>query len=383
MSGARRVLHVISGLGTGGAETMLLRLTEHMQRARIVPTVLALRGGPMQAEFAARGIDVVDAGLTGVTRIPGALRAISRCARRAAPHVIHGWMNHGNLAAWHAQRAVQRHTRLVWGIRQSLYDVRLEKLATRFVIRAEARLSGKPDVILFNSALALEQHRAAGFHNPRMEIIANGFDTRLFHADQAAGAAMRRELGVTEDAELIGLVGRAHPMKDFPTFFAALARVLTARPRAKAVVVGHGVAALGSVLGAQMSGPERARVLLLEQRRDMQTFYPALDVLCSTSLHGEGFPNVVAEAMACEVPCVVTDVGDAASVVGTTGSVVPRGDAAAVAAALIGMLQAGPEGRAALGKAARARVCDNYSIGAIVARHHQLYDSLMETDETT
>jgi glycosyltransferase involved in cell wall biosynthesis len=373
---------VISGLGTGGAEQMLLRLTEHMPRTHFVPTVLALRGGPMRDEFLARGVEVVDAGLTGLKRLPHALGAITNCARRVEPDVVHGWMNHGNLAAWYAQRAVPRRARLVWGVRQSLYDIRLEKAGTRYVIRAEARLSRKPDAIVFNSAVGLEQHRAAGFRNARMEVIDNGFDTTLLCPDPIARAAMRQELGVPQDAEVIGFVGRAHKMKDAPTFFAALSRVLSARPRAWAIAVGRGVPALEPLVAAHIGSPERARVVLLEERRELNKVYPALDVLCSTSLHGEGFPNVVAEAMACEVPCVVTDVGDSRRVVGDTGTVVQRSDVAGVAAALLAMLQLGTSERTALGRAARARVQANYSIEAVVARHRQLYDSLMETHET-
>jgi glycosyltransferase involved in cell wall biosynthesis len=360
---------------------MLLRLAAGTDRSRYLPSVLALRGGAMAAEFAAQGVEVFDAALGGALRLPAALRAISRHARSLRPHVIQGWMNHGNLAAWHAARALPTRPALLWGIRQSLYDVKLEKLATRMVIRAEAMLSRAPDAIVFNAALAVEQHRAAGFTNARMEVIPNGFDAQLFCADSAARSARRTEWGMDDDAEVIGIVGRAHSMKDFPTFFEAMARVLETRPRARVVAVGLGVPELAPLLAAKMTPAARARVLLLPERRRLEQLYPALDLLCSTSLHGEGFPNVVAEAMACEVPCVVTDVGDAGAVVGDTGMVAPRANPTAVAAAVLKLLQADDERRVERGRNARARVIAHYSIGSVVSRYLQLYDSLTDKDE--
>jgi glycosyltransferase involved in cell wall biosynthesis len=378
---ARRVLHVISGLGTGGAETMLSRLVAGTDRERYLPSVLTLRGGPMAAELEKIGVEVFDAGLTGALRLVAAIRAISERARALRPHVVQGWMNHGNLAAWHAANSLRRRPVLIWGVRQSLYDVRLEKLPTRLVIRAGALLSKTPEVILFNSALAVAQHRKAGFRNARMEVIPNGFDLGSFRADGARRSATRALLGFEADAEIIGIVGRAHSMKDYPTFFAAMAEVLRERPGARAVAVGSGVPELATMVERVLPPALRSRVSLLPEQRSLETLYPAMDILCSTSLHGEGFPNVVAEAMACEVPCVVTDVGDAATVVGNTGAVVPRGDAAGVAGAVLHLLASGPAARIAQGRAARARIESQYSIGRVVSRYQQLYDSLLDTDE--
>jgi glycosyltransferase involved in cell wall biosynthesis len=380
VSDGRRVLHVISGLGTGGAETMLLRLAAATDRARYKPSVLTLRGGPMAGELRAQGIDVADARL-GAFRIPQALRAITRHARECRPHVIQGWMNHGNLAAWHAARALPKRPVLIWGIRQSLYDVHLEKLATRVIIRAEAHLSAAPDAILYNSSLAVEQHRAAGFRNARMQVIPNGLDTAVFRADEAVRSAGRAELGIDAGADVVGIVGRAHSMKDFPTYFAAMARVLQARPRARVLAVGLGVPELAPLVLQTMDAALAARVLLLPERRHLQNLYPVFDVLCSTSLHGEGFPNVVAEAMACEVPCVVTDVGDAATVAGDSGLVVPRSDARAVADAVLTLLELDPVARAKRGREARAHIANRFSIGSIADRYQHLYDSLLENDE--
>jgi len=375
----RRILHVISGLGTGGAETALLRLVNGLDRGRFHNTVLTLRDGPMRAQFDASGVEVLDARLGGLRDLPRTWRLLGELARSARPHVVQGWMNHGNLGALRAQRALRPRPRLVWGIRQSLYNLKQEKRATRLVIRAEAALSRAPDVILFNSSVALEQHRAQGFANALMEVIPNGFDTAKFRPDPAARRDTRAQLGVPDDAMLVGLVARYHPIKDFPMFFRAMARVLRQIPAARAVAIGTHVPDQGAMVD-QLVGRELApRVLLRDAANDVQNVYPALDVLCSTS-YGEGFPNVVAEAMACGVPCVVTDAGDSATIVGDSGEVVARGDDAACAAAVARMLT-DPAARAARGARARARVVDRFSLAAMTANYSRVYDSLLESHE--
>jgi glycosyltransferase involved in cell wall biosynthesis len=381
VSGPRRILHVISGLGTGGAEAALLRLVSHLDRAHFANTILTLRDGPMKSRFLDAGIDVIDARLSGIAGLPRAWSAIASSARALRPHLVHGWMNHGNLGAWLAHRALDRAPRLVWGIRQSLYDFKHEKPATRVVIRAEAALSRTPDIILFNSAIAREQHRTHGFDNPRMEIIPNGFDTALLKPDFAARRDTRAHLGVPEDAMLVGLVARYHAVKDFPVFFRAMSKVLGSRRDVWALAIGTDVRRAAGADLRRCVPPELAsRIVLRDETSTVERIFPALDVLCSTSI-GEGFPNVVAEAMSCEVPCVVTDAGDSAAVVGETGRVVPRGDAAACAAAVSEML-ANPVALALDARRARERIVEHYSIAAITARYAHLYESLMEHDES-
>jgi glycosyltransferase involved in cell wall biosynthesis len=143
---------------------------------------------------------------------------------------------------------------------------------------------------------------------------------------------VRSELGVAEDQPLIGRVGRLAPQKDYPTFLRAAALVATSRPEARFLCVGEGNPELSAQLRllASQLGLD-SRVHWSTGRDDMSAVYSALDVCVSSSAYGEGTPNVVAEAMACGVPCVVTDVGDSAWTVGETGVVVPPGDAEALA----------------------------------------------------
>lgn len=377
----RRILHVITGLGVGGAENALLRLVSELDRERFHNTVLTLRDGPLRARFTASGIDVIDARLQGIGGLPRAWHAIGAAARSVRPDLVQGWMNHGNLAAWRVRRVVGSQSRLVWGIRQSLYDIRLEKPATRWVIRAEAALSHAPDMILFNSSLAVDQHRAQGFRNPRMEVIPNGFDTENFCADVVARRDIRTQLGIPDDAILVGLVARLHPVKDFPMFFRAMASALQSDPRLWVLAVGKDVPSalpdVERIIGRRCA----SRVVLRDESAEIARVYAAMDLLCSTS-YAEGFPNVVAEAMACEVPCVVTDAGDAATMVSDTGIVIARRDADACASGVLRLANLGNAERAELGRRARQRVIDEYSIDGVARRYAKIYESLLERNES-
>jgi glycosyltransferase involved in cell wall biosynthesis len=209
-----------------------------------------------------------------------------------------------------------------------------------------------------------------------MHLIPNGFDVECFRPDAAAGLAVRRELGLTEDAFIIGLVARWDPLKDHSTFVDAASLLARRYDNIYFVLIGRGIewdtlelAALVRTSGLQ------DRIIMLGERDDMPRLNAAFDIACSSSIT-EGFPNTIGEAMACGVPCVVTDVGDAAAIVGDTGLVVPSGDAVAFAQACKELIALGPDGRRDLGRKGRARVIEKYGLNTIVKMYEDLYKDL-------
>jgi len=117
------------------------------------------------------------------------------------------------------------------------------------------------------------------------------------------------------------------------------------------------------------------RFIFPGERTDVQRLMQAMDVFCLSSW-SEAFPNVLGEAMACGVPCVATDVGDSADIIGDTGIVVPPSDTEALARGLMLMLEKPDEERRALGRAARQRVKEHYSLAAVVEEYARLYEGL-------
>jgi glycosyltransferase involved in cell wall biosynthesis len=370
-----KICHLISGLETGGAEMMLYKLLSGIDRERFEPSVVSLIDrGRLGERIEGLGIPVQALGMRAGRPTAAGLARLFRRAREFKPDLLQGWMYHGNLAATLASRCLPARPPVLWNVRQTLYDPAREKRLTRWVILLSARLSGTTRSILYNSRLSAEQHEALGFHGGRRMLLGNGFDCAAFAPAPEVRRRWRASHGYAEADSLIGLAARYHPMKDHGNFLRAAAGVAARHAGARFVLAGKGVdadnRALAALLG-ELNLSERTR--LLGECPDMAGFFQSLDIAALASAWGEGFPNVLGEAMACGVPCVATEVGDSAEIVGATGRIVPPRDPEALAAALGEMIDLGGEARARLGERARERVLAHYALPGIVARYEALY----------
>lgn len=369
-----KVLHIINDLSIGGTEIMLYKLLSRVNRSVLEPSVISLNGpGPLGERIRELGISVQSLEMrASIASAPAFLR-LARAARRISPQLIQGWMYHGNLAAQFAGAVAPRPVKIAWNIRQSLYSLSDEKPATAKAIRLGARLSSRPAVILNNSQKSVAQHAALGYATDRMLVIPNGFDADAFVPSNEARASVRAELGVPQDAVLIGRVGRYHHTKDYPTFLRAAALLLQEYPNAQFVAIGKDVNWNNDALRRQVHDLGLVeRIHLLGERLDMPRLTAAFDIAISSS-HAEGFPNVIGEAMACGVPCVVTDVGDSGWIVADTGRVIASQESEALASGCRELIAIGPDRRAELGVMARRRIIDRYSIASVAQQYESLY----------
>lgn len=246
---------------------------------------------------------------------------------------------------------------------------------TRAVITAGARLSGRPRGIIFNSRTSLDQHIALGYRRDGCQVIPNGFDTAIFRPDPNARRSLREELGLADTVLLAGMVGRLHPHKGQFDFLAAAERIGAEDPNVHFVMAGSGVTDLDRDLRGFLLGKELAsRVHLLGPRTDIPRLMAGFDFLCLPSMT-EAFPNVLGEAMACGVPCVSTEVGDAARIIGKTGVIVPASDPAALADGIRKMVGMDAGERRALGELGRQRIRDHFSLDTVASAYEKLYSS--------
>ena len=377
-----RITFVVTGLDVGGAEMMLWKLLSKMDRARFDPSVISLSSSAIEMlpAFGRLGVrcEVLGwrAGHHAITR----MSALARTLRRLAPDIVQGWMYHGNIAATVATRLARLNVPVLWNIRATLMERRHEKLGTALMIRLGGLLSFSPARIINNSAASAAEHEGRrGYRASKRVILPNGFDTDRFRPSAVARLALRERLAVAEDALLIGLVARYHPMKDHASFLHAAALVARTHPEAQFVLAGEGASDSNPELAALVAKHGLNRhVHMLGPRDDVQNVVAALDIQVSASSSGEGFPNVIGEAMSCGVPCVVTDVGDSATVIGDTGVSVPPRDPQALAAGMARLIELGPEKRAELGSRARARAIEAFSLDAVVRRYETLYRQLYD-----
>ena len=369
------VLHLITGLGAGGAERQLAALATRSDPARIRHVVVSLldagNWGPRLREA---GIELHTLDLKRKWMAPLALPRLASLVRSIRGDIIQTWLYHADLLGLVTGTLTGRP--VIWTLRSSHLRLDIYGLETQLLVRLLTRLSGCPRAVVANAAAGESWHRSIGYRARRWVVIPNGVDTGAFHPDPAARAAVRQELGLPDDAKLIGNVSRHDPMKDHPTLLAAF-RALAGR--AWLLLAGDGASLDNPILARQIveAGIVPDRVLRLGQRSDVPRLLAALDVAVLSSAFGEGFPNVVAEGMACGIPSIATDIGDAAQIIGDCGVAVPITDPAALGAGIAKLLDLDPAARADLAQRSRARIEQEFSIPAMIAAYSRLYDEIL------
>lgn len=373
-----KILHVIAGLSMGGAQMMLYKLLAHADRTAFGAEVISLADvGPLDRKIRALGVPVRVLGMRPGVPNPLGVHRLVRWLRQDPPHLIQTWMYHADLIGGLAAKLAGG-IPVAWNIRHTNLDPKGNKRSTLWTIRACAWLSRRlPARIVCCSESSRQVHAALGYAADEMIVIPNGFDLAAFRPDPVARWSVRQELGIPEEAPLIGLVGRFNAQKDHCTFVRAAARLHAERREVHFLLCGDGVTPENTELAEWIKESGiRDRCHLLGRREDTPRLTAALDIATTTSAYGEGFPNVIGEAMACGVPCVVTDVGDSALIVDDTGRVVPPRDPSALAEAWHALVRLGVEGRVQLGLAARHRIEEHFSLPVIVARYQRLYEEL-------
>ncbi len=373
-----KILHIITGLNTGGAETMLLKVLTNMDRESFLPEVVSLTDiGSVGPKIQELGIPVHAIGMRPEFPGPLSIWRFIRRVRGLQPDLLQGWMYHGNLAAQFTNAFLPNPVPVLWNVRHSIYDLKNEKKMTAWMIRLGAKFSNKPSRILYNSKISASQHEALGYVSEKRVTIPNGFDTDIFSSSEEARLKIRQELGLSASSSLIGLIGRYHPMKDHGNFVRAASYISKTHPDIHFVLAGTDVDCKNTELTDLVKSQGlTSKFHLLGERNDINRLTASLDIASSSSFT-EAFSNTIGEAMACEVPCVATNVGDSDWMVGDTGRLVPPRDPAALASACEDLLDIGLDGRKALGAKARERIINNFSINKIVSNYEALYSSLI------
>ena len=373
------MLHLITTLDVGGAEMSLLKLVSRMDRRRFGHHVICLAGmGPVGGKISAQGIPVHALNMPRGWVTMRGLMELLRLIRQINPDILQTWMYHADLVGILSGK-MSGIRRICWNVRCSSMDFSKYRPGTRITVKLCTILSSLPDVIFANSDKGEQYHRRMGYRGRRWEVIPNGFDLSVFQPDGQAKERVATELGLDprEPPVFIGYLARFDPMKDHGTFLDAAAQLLQQRSDVHFVLAGRNVDENNRALVERIPKDLRKHFHLLGERGDAEKITAGLDIACSVSL-GEGFSNAVGEAMACGVPCVVTDVGDSAFIVGDTGLVVQPRDPEALFHAWKELLDMGRDGRAELGKAARERIEACFDIRKVVERYEAVYTSLVD-----
>lgn len=371
------VLHVITGLGFGGAERQLQGLLLTTDQRQVVHEVISLTDiGPIGEEITAKGVQVTALGMTSPRQIPWSLLRLRRLITRSGADLVQTWLYHGDLLGGVAARSAR--IPAVWNVRMTWMDAASTKSTTMAAAKWCARLSqAVPQGIIFNSPEGLESHRRAGYHIDRAVVLENGIDLESFrpseHARQYLLNLLRAD--IQDCAPIVGVVARSDPQKGHDVLLQAFAKLLRSRPDAHLVLIGRGCGPKDDPLSSMARQTAAGRIHLLGPRSDVGRLTPAFDVAVSASTHGESFSNAIIEALACGVPVVATDIGAAKAIIGDAGQVVTPGSAAELAAAIDGVIKRGGEARRAA-RLARPRL-ESRSFERMSRRYLDLYSDVL------
>ena len=371
------VAHLITELNMGGAEQMLHKLVTRMDRSSFRCLVASMTDtGPIGERIRGDGIPVLPLGMgLGRPTLSGLAR-FHHFLKRESVDIVQTWLYHADLLGLIVGRLAGVR-RVIWGIRCSDLHLKKYRPLTALTVKTSGALSSLADAIVVNSTEGMRVHEKRGYQTERMILIPNGFDTSRFRPDASAKSWLLDLLGLPHDVVFIGLVARFDPMKDHATFFKAASMVARQEDAVHFILIGRGLVPHNERLSPFMDHHLQGRVHLLGLRDDIPRLTAALDIATSSSAFGEGFSNTIGESMSCGVPCVVTDVGDSARIVGDSGIVVPPVDPVAMAEAWRKLIRFGEDGRRALSEKARSRVLENFDIWKVVKRFEELYVRLM------
>jgi len=383
---AVQIVFIITGLSTGGAEMMLYKFLSRIDRNRFCPTVISLiDGGVFALRLKAFDIPIYSLGMQAGRPSISALKRLTALINQIQPDLIQGWMYHSNLAAQLANFLAKRKVPVLWSIHHSVESLRAEKIALAATIKLTAALSSKIEKVIFSSEKGQTQHLALGYCPNNAITIGDNFDLSKYkpasHCQPQTN--LRQSLNLPEISILIGSIARYHPMKDHANFLNAAAKIIPKHPDVHFILIGPGVDNQNSILSEQIQKLRIGdQIHLLGERQDIPVLMTSLDIFTSSSAYGESFPNVLGEAMSCQIPCVATNVGDSDLIVGDIGIIVPTKDSEALAEAWKKLILLGRKERQDLGEKARERIKQSFDLDApnsFVKKYEGIYETVLSS----
>jgi glycosyltransferase involved in cell wall biosynthesis len=336
-----KILFLMHSMAVGGTQRQLILLCrELLRRGHQVSVLLHYRGELLDTELQERGARIIYLKEDGRWRNFGFLIRLIRAVRAERPDVVYACLPLPNLLAL-LLRYVGGGCAVVCGVRASDMTGARARWRVRLALQLERQLVLNADMVIVNSQSGARD-LCRGKECEHVTVIDNGIEPERFYYDECGRRRARASWHAAEDVLVVGCVARLDPMKDHATLLQAFGILRQSHSDARLVCVGTLVEPYFSELR------ELARRLRLDHavhwrghESDLSQLYSGFDALCLSSAYGEGFSNVIAEAMACGVPCVATDVGDARRVLSSADYLVPPRDPVSLARALAGALAQG------------------------------------------
>jgi glycosyltransferase involved in cell wall biosynthesis len=368
----KKIVHIISGLQVGGAERSLFNICNSSLNDSFKQYVICLGNrGYYSQKIEEIGLEIYHINFSSWHFFKSLIKFIA-VLKKISPNIIQGWMNHGNFASILALLILNFKPIIYWNIRQSFYKNKNDLFYTKFLFLFNIVFSRIPKKIIINSNISKIQLQNFGFHVDSFKFIPNGFDSNYWVRDLSFRKLKRENLGIKNLDFVIGYVGRYHSMKNIILLLKAFEIISINLPNTKLVIIGQKENDFNKFEKQIFDRIPKNQIILLNQMYDVNKYYSLFDlfILCSVS---EGFPNVLGEAMSCELCCISTNVGEASALLQDVGLIIPVDDLDALVREITNCIE-NLEITKNMGGGARNKIIKSYSLQNTVNQYFNLYN---------
>jgi glycosyltransferase involved in cell wall biosynthesis len=367
----KKIVHIISGLKSGGAERSLFNICNSNISDYFIQSVICLGDKAVYGDkLEELGVEVYYLNFKN-SNILNSFINFKNIIKKISPDIVQGWMTHGNFASVLVYFILARRPALFWNIRQTVYKLKHEYILTRFLFLINILLSRIPNGIISNAKISIKQLIKFGYKNDSFILIPNGFDTNYWKPDYNLKQVERNKLNFNDNDFVLGYVGRYHPLKNIKFLLESFHKLSQQNSKIKLVIVGQNPNDFHINEKSIIDLIPQNQILIIDNTKDLNKYYNIFDllILCSWS---EGFPNVLGEAMSCELCCISTPVGDAPDILEDVGYLVPLDDVDFLIEKVKNCMD-NPEELNKLGRNARIKIINQYSMEKTINTYLNIY----------
>lgn len=368
----KKIVHIISGLKSGGAERSLFNVCNSNIGDYFTQSVICLGDKAIYGDkLEELGVEVYYLNFKNNNKLYAFLK-FKNIIKKISPDIVQGWMTHGNFASVLAYFILSGRPSLFWNIRQTVYKLKHEYILTRFLFLINILLSRLPNGIISNAKISIKQLIKFGYKNDSFILIPNGFDTNYWKPDYKLRQIERNKLKFNDNDFVLGYVGRYHPMKNIKFLLESFHKLSQQNSKIKLVIVGQHLNDFHINEKSIIDLIPQNQILIIDNTEDVKKYYNIFDLLILCSAWGEGFPNVLGEAMSSELCCISTPVGDSPDILEDVGYLVPLDDVDFLIEKVKNCMD-NPEELNKLGRNARIKIINQYSMEKTINSYLNIY----------
>lgn len=369
----RKVLFVTPSLRRAGAEKMLISLAIKLKSAGYEIYVFSFERGPYEAELRAFGIETMIVEVKKWRDYFHVIKEIQQYIRKVRPDILQTWMYKADFIGGIAGH-FEGHKRIFWNIRHGEPSLLRDKLSTKCLIFLCGLLSWIiPFKIVSCCKNSKKHHAKFGYKLSKFVYAPNHISSLQFYPEPKSGNNFRKEMGLSKNDFLIGVLGREHPQKAHERIAKIFQQKLYRYENIWLVIAGEGVEKSKKLLGLKNKHKDQ-RLILLPHQEDTRKFYNSLDLFLVPSRFGEGFPNVLLEAIQCEIPVLTTDVGDSAEIVAEKDSIADKRYDRSIFDKVLKSYNTSPQSKRVRSKRLKKSIMERFSEDLFLDRYIEIYN---------